>query len=559
MLITLIYNSETHKLKLAQNSDEKTNLAQFIFLSGKVPPRPLCAGIGHCGRCKVIFHSVAPDLSPTEKKILNLEEQKQNIRLACRHHVQEGMAIELMPDSYSHENKPSKEIKKPLAHTVKNRLFIDIGTTSIAWQCQPIEKSAYTKDEFENLTLAGQSLNPQMVAGADIMARLYTAKNLSQNENPERTYLLKELIYKHIKEICDELINNNLHIEDIFIAANPSIMALSLGTDISGLCSAPYILSDMGNRYTKLYDLPKIWIAPQMSPFIGADACAGLAYIISQTILDSVHATDHHAEKTTGLELEKTREKTQSIKHEEESFLLADMGTNGEFIFYKGKNTVLGASVPLGPAIEGVGMRCGGPVHGTGEHTILSFSLGIHGLEYVCTGTPKFICGAGYLSLIHILLSINILNREGFFQESSSPLASKITKRIRIENDEKRLYITDDIYICSEDIENILKVKSAFSTALQLLTKDQKPKTLYLSGALSEHIPLSHMENLGFIPQGASKFTKILGNSSLKGLIQLSYSKTLCDEITSIAQNAHVLDLTADPLFSDIFIENMHF
>ena len=530
MLITLIYNNKRYKLKLDQNNGEKTNLAQFIFLSGNVPPRPLCAGIGHCGRCKVIFHSRAPELSPTEEKILSPEEKKQNIRLACRHNVEDDMIVELITDSYSHNNKLDKNKKEALDHKVKSQLFIDIGTTSIAWQCQPLNKNNYSDEEFKKYTINGQTLNPQMLAGADIMARLFTAKRLMQNKEQEKKTLLKDLIYKHIKEIYDELLENNFQVESIFLAANPSIMALSLGTDISGLCSAPYTLLDAGNRYTNLCDLPKIWIAPQMGPFIGADACAGLAYIMSQT-----------------------------ASHEKESFLLADMGTNGEFILYDGENTILGASVPLGPAIEGVGMRCGGPVHGKGENTILSFSLGMQGLEYTCTGTPKFICGAAYLSLIHILLSLNILDRQGFFQESSSPLASKIVKRIRIENEEKRLYITDNVYVCSEDIENILKVKSAFSTALQLLTKNQTPKTLYLSGALSEYIPLTHMENLGFIPQGASKYTKILGNSSLKGLIQLSYSKTLCDDVVMKVHNANILDLTADPIFSDIFIENMHF
>ena len=576
-MITLIYNNKTYTLKIDTNNDTKINLAQFIFLSGHLPPRPLCAGIGHCGRCKVIFHSPAPQLTPTEEKVLSPEEQKNNIRLACKHNVQDKIIIEVSQDSYEKNSALNIKLINPLSRNIDCRLFIDIGTTSIAWQCQALEKykgsnkDQFSNEEFEHIIQTGQALNPQMIAGADIIARLYTANKIQSEEKEEeqkqgRTQenareeeqknhknksLLKDLIYNHIKKIISELADNKLHVQEIFIAANPSIMALSLGTDISKLCSAPYKLLDSGNRYATLYDLPPIWLPPQMSPFIGADACAGLAYILSQKKINTLQQTKKSAILPMQLNI--------TIKQENESFLLADMGTNAEFIFYDGKNTLLGASVPLGPAIEGVGMRCGGPVHGKGENTILSFHLGIKGLEYICAGTPKFICGAAYLSLIHILLSINLLDRQGFFQETASPLASKIAKRIHLENEEKRLYLTDDLYICSEDIENILKVKSAFFTALQLLTKSQNPKTLYLSGALSEYIPLNHMENLGFIPQGSSKSTKLLGNSSLKGLIQLSYSKILCDEVAKKIQNAHVLNLTEDAHFSELFIENMHF
>ena len=40
--------------------------------------------------------------------------------------------------------------------------------------------------------------------------------------------------------------------------------------------------------------------------------------------------------------------------------LLADMGTNGEFVLLRAGLPPLLASVPLGPALEGIGLRCGG-------------------------------------------------------------------------------------------------------------------------------------------------------------------------------------------------------
>lgn len=595
MIITLIYNNEKFELGKEKKIDESISLtlAQAIFWSGCVPARPLCAGIASCGRCKVKFLSQAPKLTATEEKILTQIEKETNIRLACRHQAKDGMFIELLPDNTVQKQKKSTPLlkynknakpatsQKPID---KYRLFVDIGTTSIAWHCESIANLSVSvaqvdnTNELENLpTFSGGALNPQMIAGADVMARLHSANALliKAKKSPFLHNLIQNYLQELIKELQDSS-SSSFEIVEIFMAANSAVMALSLGTDISGLCSAPYVLADFGNRYVTLESLPPIWIAPQMSAFIGADACSGLAYILSLIAQENGAINDSSIdtiELSKNTNHEKTFDKYQGI-----IFLLADMGTNGEFILFDGtekKPKITAASVPLGPAIEGVGMRFGAPVHGEVQNIILSFKLGLRGLEYQCSGIPKHICGAAYLSLIHILLSLNLLNRQGFFQipsrddlNSSStytqiPLAKKILQNIREENGETRLYITDILYICPEDIENILKVKSAFATAISLLTQEalegKSMTNIYLSGSLADYIPLTHLENLGFIHQGASKYTKILGNSSLKGLQALAKSEPLKEELLDFVKNAKTLDLTADPIFAEEFIENMHF
>ncbi len=528
MPITLIYNAKKHILPAPTNS---LTLLQFIFLSNLVPARPLCSGLGSCGKCKIKFHSPPPSLSTVEKKLLSLDEQNQNIRLACKHNVQDLMVLELWPNDCQNIEKKENKNKIDKEKNSIHNLFIDVGTTSVAWQCLPCDLAFTDFEKIRNLPdyLRGQDLNPQMLGGADVISRLQNALTIAKDEENSQS-IFQTVIYNYIETIIANIKAYQIEINEIYLAGNPSVMALSLGQSIEGLYQSPYFLQNKGNQYFQLQDLPPIWLAPQLSPFIGADAVAGLAYILS---------TDHP-----------------------DNFLLADMGTNGEFIFWD-RGEIFGASVPLGPAIEGLGMRFGSPVYGEAKQIILSFNLGISGLEYKSFGEPHSICGAAYLSLIHILLKVGLLNRNGHFidfnSENISTLAKKIAKNIRHEQGETRLYVTPKLYLCPDDIENVLKVKSAFATAVEYLGRQRKIQHFYLGGALGEYIPTIQLENLGFLPIGSSDRTIILGNSALKGLIALNHSKPLLQDLLDKITKATVLDLVADPNFSASFVENMHF
>lgn len=542
MAITLYYNNKKLQLELtATQKSAKSSLAECIFLSGHVPPQALCMGIGHCRKCRVLFHSEAPELTANEYLLLSKKEQEQGIRLACKHEAQDGVFIELLTDSQNIKSwdNSSKQKQEGQIGTYYNScsckneaenkkavpalLYMDLGTTSIAWRCYHKISSAESPNDFVLSTnfLHGQSLNPQMSAGSDIMARLFMAKQKNQ------AHTLHVLIYNYIKELQDYLFSQGYTVEKIYLAANPAMIALAFELNYQGLLEAPYFLEEKGGRFLDIKELAPLWIAPQISPFVGADAVAGLSYIL------------------------------YSLK-EKESFLLADMGTNGEFIVYD-NGQVTSTSVPLGPALEGIGMRCGGAVHGENSGAILSFQLSPLGLKAIGPDNPTHICGVAYLQLLHILLSTGVLHRDGFFQEAESPLAKKLNKNLRIVDNEKRFYVSENLYLCSHDIENILKVKSTFYTALHCLIQSKAVHTIYLAGSLGEHIPLAILESLGFLPQGSAKYTKVIGNSSLKGMIDLSLSHTARQELTKLTQEAKSIDLTKEADFLDLFISEMHF
>ena len=467
MAVLIHYNNENFSINFEELPHNAN--AGYLFSLPQIKPRPLCTGMGKCGRCKIQYHSPVPMLTPLEKILLSKEEQEKNIRLACKHPLEDNLELSIFDDLQQNASQFNLQLPENCSYETAV-LFIDLGR-------------------------------------------------------------LQSIILEFLQNLCTELEKTRIAVNEIYLAANPAMTALFLGESTKGLLEAPYYLENKGSTHYHFNKLPPVFIPPQMSAFIGADACAGLAYIL-QNYPDL------------------------------DNFLLADLGTNGEFIYYHG-GQVYGASVPLGPALEGVGMRCGSAVHGKGENIILSFSLTPFGLSFECKGNAQFICGAAYLSLLNILLSTNCINRQGLFQnnqpEQVSPLAKKLLTRFKEINGEKRLYVTDNLYFCAEDIENILKVKAAFSSAIELFMQKNTIETIFLSGALSAHIPLDILENLGFLPKNSKAKTKIIGNSSLKGLFSYYTDRELIHKVEKISAQAIIIDLTNQDEYNTLYINNMHF
>ncbi len=84
-------------------------------------------------------------------------------------------------------------------------------------------------------------------------------------------------------------------------------------------------------------------------------------------------------------------------------------------------------------------------------------------------------------------------------------------------------------------------------------------ENIFLSGALSSHIPLEILENLGFLPKNSKAKTSILGNTSLKGLITYHTKPELIDTVTKLSSAAELIDLTNQKEYDALYIDNMHF
>ena len=347
-------------------------LAQTIWLSGELSPPALCSGLGRCGACRVRFFEGTPKPCDADSAILGAEAVRGGWRLACRHAAVAGMVVELPPPPS--EKRKRMDIRPDAGPF---RLAVDLGTTSIHWRLL---------DGTGHEAASGQALNPQMGAGSDVVSRLAAARN---QEGRER---LGHLVLRFLQRVVSDV---GVPVAELCIAGNTAMTSILLNEDVAGLCAAPYRLTEPGDRTAELPGLPPAWIPPQPAPFVGGDISAGMAALL-------------YGESP------------------EFPFLLADMGTNGEFVLALDKERSFIVSVPLGPSLEGIGLRYGG-VADTGS--VSGFRLGPFGLSPVVIGNtePKRICGTGYLSLLDALLRTGFLDATGRLASASvSPLAARL-------------------------------------------------------------------------------------------------------------------------------------
>lgn len=530
----------THAIEPDATSGASQTLAQAVFASGLFEAPALCSGLGRCGRCRVRFD---PESAPAvqdenEARILGAAELAQGWRLACRRPAQGGERI-VAPMAPA----PSSLVFPPFKPGLELKLAIDLGTTSLHWEALTQPHGA--------VAARGSGLNPQLGAGAEVMSRLAFAAN------PNNATRLRRLVLDRLALLVNGLRAAGGHITGICLAGNPAMLALLLGKPLDGLSAAPYHLDYVGSECVELgadlgYALPMTYIPPLYSPFIGADLSAGLAFV------------------SLGQE-----------RAPEYPFLLADLGTNGEFILAVSPERYLAASVAMGPALEGVGLSCGGLA---GPGAAVGFELTPTGLRPLLFPEPNKapgeravnvetrIAGAGYLSLLALLLKTGALDESGRFLSSAlpggvdpaTPLGRRLAAAIEIERGEPRLRLGPNFWLDASDIEELLKVKAAFNYAFSSLLREagldaSALRAVHLAGALGAHAGVENLETLGFMPPGMGARTRVLGNSSLAGARLFLQDPQARDWAAAVGARLRTLDLAASSSFGAEFLTRMSF
>jgi uncharacterized 2Fe-2S/4Fe-4S cluster protein (DUF4445 family) len=246
-------------------------------------------------------------------------------------------------------------------------------------------------------------------------------------------------------------------------------------------------------------------------------------------------------------------------------FLLADLGTNGEFVLAANPRRSLVAGVPLGPALEGIGLRCGGIAENGAAH---SFRLTPRGIEasVLGGGEPLRICATGYFSLLRILLRNGLLTPRGAFRSAApTPLARLLAENIKTTEDGERfLSLPGRLQLGARDVEAVLAVKAAFSLTLERLLaqaglRSDEIRRIFVAGALGEHARAEDLEALGFFPPGSAARFTMLGNSSLSGAALLLLEPRRRKELLRWARTCSAPDVNAEENFHAAYPEHMRF
>jgi uncharacterized 2Fe-2S/4Fe-4S cluster protein (DUF4445 family) len=499
------------------------SLAQCVYLSGLFVPPALCSGLGRCGLCRVRFLSAPPPALDAEKTVLSLHDLDAGWRLACRHAPEKGAHI-LTPAPLLQR---AREEAARGAETREGRfaLAVDLGTTSIHWRVVPLDGRTGGPDLPH-----GIMTNPQMGAGSDVISRIAYAAREGGTET------LGRLVRAALADTVTAARAGGFRIEALCVAANPAMTGIFLGCDTRSLARAPYALPCPGNREAAVAGLPAAYIPPLIAPFVGGDVSAGYAALA----LDP------------------------AVPAPEYPFLLADLGTNGECVLALSPRQALAASLPMGPALEGISLAFGSEAV---AGAVTEYALTPRGLDPIVMGggSPTGITATGYLSLLRILLASNVLSEDGLFApRGGAPLARKLGGEEWEGIGEKSIRLPGKMALFASDVEEILKVKAAFTLALsRLLREASLPPTrlsrICLAGSLGMNVPVAALTGLGFVPPGTGNTVVPAGNTSLAGAALFLGNKAAREKCARWAESVITLDLAADTAFGEDFARHMAF
>lgn len=490
------------------------SLAQALFSAGVWRGMALCQGLGRCGHCRVRYVSQPPEPLALEVQLLSAQELAEGVRLACRHVSRSGdriapLAAGMVP---GFRQVLRAEVSGPL------RLAVDLGTTTLEWLAA----------DGDGPVAEGRELNPQLGSGAEIMSRLAYAAAGGAEE-------LRDVVLQRLQAIVSSL---PTAVDGLCLAGNPAMTCLALGVPGQGLAVAPYSLPLAGGSWHDLGNgLPRCYVPPQLGPFVGGDLSAGLAWLLAQ-----------------GTPF---------------PFLLADMGTNGEFLLALDEANVLGASVPLGPALEGIGMRCGSVAR---PGVVVGYELTPAGLAprwYEGTAGPgrssPGLTGTAYLSLVALLRAVGLVGADGAFLSGQTPLAARLAAQLaRDEAGQPLLRLDAGLYLAAADVEEVLKVKAACNVAMVRLLgaaglRAGDLATVCLAGSFGRHVAVADLERLGFLPAGLAGRTRAVGNTSLAGAGLLLADKAWRARLELLAAGVRILDLTSAGDFQAEYLQRMVF
>ncbi|NDV25680.1 ASKHA domain-containing protein [Desulfovibrio sp. JC010] len=491
------------------------NMAQALFLNGAFQGVPLCSGMGRCGLCKVRFESEPPQPRKEELQKFSPAEIESGWRLSCLHPAQAAEIFLPKPERVVPRvsDKFSSELPDNLA------LAVDLGTTGLHW--------AFTLDG--ETVKSGQELNPQIGLGSEVMSRLAFAAE------PRQRKTLSSLVTERLSTIIAE----TGPIKELVVSGNPSMTSILAQDDVQGLCRAPYSLPHKGGEKVSLdAGLPEAYIPPHLAPFVGADITAGIV---------ALNFSEPKAQPP---------------------YLFADLGTNGEFVLCLSEDKYIVCSVPMGPALEGVGMSNG---RTAGPGAVSAFNLTPLGLSPSLIGAEKVeqqkpgITGTGYLSLCSVLLKSGVLTREGQFAAGGTPFAAKLADKMTEINGTPALDLGyEGLTLPASDVEEILKVKAAFNLAMSALLdaaglSPADLKELILGGAMGQHVNINDLVATGFIPAGSASITRAAGNTSLTGSIILTHNQQARDFAAGLPGRSKVLELAGSSDFGQKYLERMIF
>ncbi len=404
-------------------------------------------------------------------------------------------------------------------------IAIDLGTTRVHLSIIDLKTS-------KEITTAS-FLNPQYKLGKDILTRINIA---AKREGLKE---LQDLIVSSIKEEVVKLaIKAKISIDNILIgsiAGNTTMTHLLLGLNPQSICREPYvpIANSFGFLEGNLLHLPihprgKVYLFPNVGSYFGGDLISGIL--------------------------------ASGLSRSEEVNFLVDVGTNAEVVL-SGPGWMLCCAGAAGPALEGDVVKMGMLAEeGAIEHVKFDPETLEPILEIIGNCRPRGICGSGLIDLVAELFRYGLIDMSGRF------ITNIGNKRIQ-KRDGVPSYIiafseeTEDgreISFSQIDMDILLRSKAAMFTILYTIIKEvgisfKDIQNFFVAGAFGTYIDPAQAIFIGMLPDIPIEKYVPLGNSSLKGCLQLLTREGAVSEVDDICKKLTYMELNVNQAFMNRF------
>ncbi|MBP3300361.1 MAG: DUF4445 domain-containing protein [Clostridia bacterium] len=375
-------------------------------------------------------------------------------------------------------------------------LCLDIGTTTLALALVSLDDQAIIR------TLTAP--NPQRVFGADVISRI---DRCMKNGPQEQQTLLLEQVRGMISDLLSQF--GLQKIDTLYVAGNTTMLHLFFGVDCSALGVAPYTPAFLESRTQSgetlgLPAVKTVCALPGISAFVGADIVAGLNFV--------------------------------GLPKDGKCRILLDLGTNAEIALFNGKK-ILCTAAAAGPCFEGANISCGMPASPGAVCAVeADGSFSVIGNE-----APKGLCATGLIDAVAEGVRREDIDETGFLEEDP-------------------LEIGPNVALTAADIREFQLAKSAIRAATECLIKRANitfadVEGFYVAGGFSAGLKVKNAVYTGLFPEELQDKFHGINNASLLGTVRFACTQ----KISAPLAGAEYVDLSADPQFSNLFMEYMMF
>lgn len=439
---------------------------------------------------------------------------------------------------------------------------VDIGTTTLA-------AYLYSLQSGERLG-ALSMLNPQKAYGADVISRIEYASASAAGLDTLRT-----VIQSAIVDLTEDLVRRAASqtgqpwtLDDVLLfalAGNTTMMHLLAGLPPAAIARAPFIPVSLRGQTIPASSLGLpvhpaacCLLLPSIASYVGADITAGIL----------------------ACDLDR-RPKSSPV-------VLLDIGTNGEIVL-AGPLGLSACSTAAGPAFEGANIACGmGAVTGAIDQVRLvdgdlQFTV-IHdpdnGTAPGQTPVPRGICGSGLVAAVATLLDAGVIDETGRIcdEVEARDLPDSLRCRL-VERQGQPAFLFSSplaavsagdgtsqpaVFLTQKDIRELQNAKAAIAAGISLLVlkaglQPEDVGAAFIAGGFGSYLNVAQALRIGLMPPAFQGRTRSVGNSSGMGASLCLLNDRWRRRAEQVAAKVRYYELSADPRFSDLYIEAMIF